>query len=438
MKLDFSNMTIGSQQFNWARTSMVTLTGGAVTSDCLKAAALIKDNDDESWAAEWASLAVQAVHTAEQAMQAEQREEARKAYLRASNYYRAAMFPLPMTNPNLFEYLTHSRENFHKAADLFTTPIEVVGIPFEGASLPGYFLPAGKANMPTLLAINGGDSTNEELVHWVGLTAQSRGWNCFVLEGPGQWSALQLNPGLYLRADYEVPVKAVLDWLIKREEVDPDKIAIIGYSLSTQLSARVAALEKRVRACVCFGGIIPDVNEAWEGVLPAKFRKAAPLVFDTMFAALEKTNSEARGFANHAKWEFGVTKPHEILEAWRPFNIKGLASKIECPVLVLMGEGEYEQTDDRMTLSGLRFINEITGPVSIHEFRYNDGWVASHCGIGDIQPANAIIFDWLDRIIIKGEKIMDENQPNNWGLIRKYHHTAEIDKFLQDFHPSAV
>jgi pimeloyl-ACP methyl ester carboxylesterase len=436
MKLDFSKMDIGTFQFNFVRTLMVAPTGGAEVNECLKAAALIKDNDEEGWVQEWAIIAEEVAQGAEQALQSGHVITARQAYMRASNYYRAAMFSLAPTDERLDKYLKSSRDTFHKAARLFSPQIEVVDIPFQDAHLPGYFLSAGPSRLPTMIVINGGDSTNEEMVHWIGFAAVARGWNCLVFEGPGQWSALQLNPGLHLRPDYEVPVKAVVDYVIQRNDVDPNRITLIGYSLSSQLAARVVAFEKRICACICVGGIVVDVNEAWEAVMPAALRNALPGVFDYIFALLEKSSPQLRGFANHFRGSFGVSKAHDLLEAWRPFNIKGLAPKIECPLLVLVGEGEYEQTDPRTALTILRFINELTCPVAIHEFRYSDGWAASHCSVGDEGPAQAVIFDWLERTVIEKDRPLATYPRRDWNLLRKYHHNREIDNLLQTIHVS--
>jgi pimeloyl-ACP methyl ester carboxylesterase len=429
MKLDFSKMDIGTFQFNFARTLMVVPTGGAQVNECLQAALRIKDNDEESWVQEWAAIAEAAALAAGQAMQAGQVTAARQAYLRASNYYRSAMFSLPHSDERLYKYLTLSRDTFHQAAGLFTPMIEVIEIPFEKAHLPGYFLSAGETCNPTLLIINGGDSTNEELVHWFGFAAVESGWNCLVFEGPGQWSALQLNPGLVLRPDYEVPVEAVVDFLLQRKDVDPSKIALIGLSLSSQLAARVAAFEKRICACICVGGIVVDVNEAWEAVMPAALRHALPGLFDGICTLLEKASPQLRGFVNHFEESFGVSTPHEVLEAWQPFNISGLASRIQCPLLVLMGEGEYEQTDSKTVLTILRFFNELTCPVSIHEFAYADGWAASHCSVGDVASAQAVIFEWLERTV--NNKAALPGLWRDWNLLKKYHHNKEITRLLQ-------
>jgi hypothetical protein len=152
MKLDFHKMDIGSFPFNFVRTLMVAGTGGAEVNECLLAAERIRDNNEESWVREWASLAEKVSQAAEQAMQAGQTVTARQAYMRASNYYRAAMFSLSPTDDRLGQYLTFSREYFRKAAQLFAPPIEVMEIPCGVARLPGYFLSAGLAKRPTLIA----------------------------------------------------------------------------------------------------------------------------------------------------------------------------------------------------------------------------------------------------------------------------------------------
>jgi pimeloyl-ACP methyl ester carboxylesterase len=398
MKLGFGNkaMDIGTPAFNFVRTLMVAGTGGAEINECLLVAEKIGRNDEESWIREWVRAAENACRVADQAVQSGQAVTARQAYLRASNYYRAAMFSLPHTDARLDSYLTSSRECFHRAAKLFSPQIEVVDIPFGDARLPGYFLSAGQPKRPTLLVLNGGDSTNEEMVHWLGFAAVARGWNCMTFEGPGQWSALQLNPGLLMRPDYEVPVKAVVDYLVERDDVDPDKIALYGPSLGSLLAARTVAFEERLCACVC-DGLVVDVYEAWHAVWPRMLQNAPPRIFDIVFTLLEQMSPQLRGLTNRFRWMFGVSKPHEVIEAWRPYNIKDLAPRIRCPLLVLYGEAELAQSDQRVALSALRFIKNLTCPVTIRMFGFDEGWAASHCQIGALVPMQAVVFDWLNK-----------------------------------------
>jgi pimeloyl-ACP methyl ester carboxylesterase len=400
MKFDFSKkqMDIGTFAFNFVRTLAVAGTGGAELNECLRAASAIKDGDIESWVTQWALLAEEVRAAATKARAAGQTITARQTLLRASNYYRAAMFSLPHTDPRLDAYLRLSRTCFRDAAQLFSPAIEAMDIPFGDARLPAYFLSAGAPGSPTLLVLNGGDSTNEEMVHWIGFAAVARGWNCMVFEGPGQWSAMQLNPGLVLRPDYEAPARAALDALVQRGDVDASRIALFGPSLGALLAARVAAFEPRITACVC-DGLVVDVYEAWHAVWPRILQKAPPVVFDIVFGIFERLSPQLRGITNHFRWMLGAAKPHDIIDAWKPYSIKDLAGSIRCPTLLLYGEAEVAQSNDAVTLSAMRFINQLGGPVCIRMFGDEDGWAASHCQVGAFAAMQAVVFDWLERAV---------------------------------------
>ncbi len=432
MKLDFGgrNMDVATYPFRFMRILALAGTGGSETNECFLVLEKTKQNDDQSWIKEWATLAEKLERAATLSLDTGEVLNARQQYLRASAYYQVAMFSLSPADERLFIYLTKSRALFHKAAKLFSPAIEVVNIPFGEARLPGYFLSGGEGKRPTLLVINGGDSTNEEMVHFIGFAAAERGWNCLVFEGPGQWSALQLNPGLVMTIEYEKPVTAVMDYLLQRSDVDPDKIALYGLSLSSQLAARAAAYEKRISACVLNGGPVVDVNEAWEAVRPPFVKKTIPGVWDFVFGLLMKYNAQFGGFVNHFEWSLGVSGLRAVLDAFVPFSIRGLAPMIHCPTLILEGEGEYAQTDKKTALSAIRFISELTCPTTIHEFAIDQvGWAASHCQIGGVHAASTVIFDWLDKTLIHQEHVPAKVH-QDWELVKKYHSSKELDEIL--------
>ena len=440
MKLDFGrrNMDVATFPFRFMRILALAGTGGCETNECFLTLEKTKQNNDQSWIKEWATIAGKLEQAAERSMKAGLTLSARQEYLRASAYYQVAMFSLSPADERLFTYLARSRAIFHKAAQLFAPQIEVVDIPFGEARLPAYFLSGGQAKAPTLLVINGGDSTNEEMVHFIGFAAAQRGWNCLVFEGPGQWSALQLNPGLVMRADYEKPVAAVMDYLLQRNDVDPGKIALYGLSLSSQLAARAVAYEKRINACILNGGPIVDVNEAWEAVRPPFVKKTIPGVWDYIFGIVMKISAQFAGFVNHFMWSFGVSTLREVLDAFVPFTIKGLAPMIHCPTLILVGEAEYAQTDKKTMLSALRFISELTCPTTIHEFGIDkDGWAASHCQIGGVNTASVVIFDWLDKTLNNKDQVTTKVRLD-WSMVKKYHGCKELNEILESMPDNVV
>jgi len=437
MKLDFIDMDIGTLTFRFIRSLMVTGTGGAEINECLLALERTKDDSDENWVLEWEKLAEKVLRHAKQADKSGQDISARNAYFRASNYYRTAMFSLPPTDERLYRYLTLNRELFHEALEYSSPKTEIVGIPFGKAILPGYYIsadPEGGTKKPTLIALNGGDSCNEETFHWIGFTAAERGWNCLTFEGPGQWSALQLNPDLPLHVEWEEELKAAVDYLLQRSDVDPENICLMGFSLSTMLASRAVSFEKRIRACVLSGGPIVDVNEAYEAVLPLEFQNAAPEVRDSMFAMMEKAEPRLASFANHYRWVFGIPDAtiSQLMNAWKPFNIKDLSDKIDCPVLSIMGEAEIMQTDLVTTVGIMQFIRELKCPLSLKIYSIEeDGWAASHCQMGALSDMTDLVFDWLDNASKDKSGIMESYTEPDWSLIKKYHDSRELDEILQ-------
>src|SRR5438128_2431275 len=74
-----------------------------------------------------------------------------------------------------------------------------------------------------------------------------RGMATLSFDGPGQGEAEYDMP---IRGDYEAPVQAVIDYVKSRDDLDPDRIGIMGVSLGGYYSARAAAFDKRITACL--------------------------------------------------------------------------------------------------------------------------------------------------------------------------------------------
>ncbi len=146
---------------------------------------------------------------------------------------------------------------------------ERIEIPFEGAVMTGTMRrPLGSARPPLVLLIPGLDSTKEEFFHWENVFLR-RGMAALSLEGPGQGECGYLS---HIRADYETPISAALDYLEKRTDIDLQRIGLAGVSLGGYYAPRAAAYEPRVKAVV--GNCGPwDFGECWP-VLPSLTRLA--------------------------------------------------------------------------------------------------------------------------------------------------------------------
>lgn len=128
---------------------------------------------------------------------------------------------------------------------------ERVELDFEGAPMVGNLRrPAGARRPPLVLLIAGLDSTKEEFFA-VENVFLARGMATFSLDGPGQG---ETGYSRTIRPDFEAPVAAALDVLCARNDLDGDRVGMLGVSLGGYYAARAAAFEPRIRAVVVSGG----------------------------------------------------------------------------------------------------------------------------------------------------------------------------------------
>ena len=195
----------------------------------------------------------------------------REAHLRATNYYQnGAAFYLNTnpSDPRITPTWEKGLESFRKAIGLFSDKIETIEIPYDGTTLPGYFFNVSgkeygnsnndnnsnqkqveKRKLPTLILSTGLDGAQEELYFLGVAAALERGYNCLTFEGPGQGTVVRKQK-LHFRPDWEKVVSSVIDFALskRQKEVDPQRIALIGYSMGGYLAPRAAAFEDRIAA----------------------------------------------------------------------------------------------------------------------------------------------------------------------------------------------
>ena len=242
---------------------------GSEIGECYYAAAQIQEGDPQSWRTAWNNLAEKVEAIGNLAEGKGHRVSAREAYLRAVTYYRNAAWGWRTSDPHYRATIEKSRTLFQQFAALSDAPIEVVEIPYEGTVLPGYFLrPAGSSRKrPTIII---GDNASEELYYWVAPPAVERGYNALLVDLPG--IGLNSFRGLVFRADTEVPVKAVIDYLCARSDVDSARIAAYGGGEGGgYIMTRAVAHEHRIAACV----VDPLVSDM-EPIAPLFFKNVLP------------------------------------------------------------------------------------------------------------------------------------------------------------------
>ncbi len=392
MKIKLQDTRTGAFNYEFLRGISFIRTGGAELGECLETISKVNDNDFDSWVKEWEHTAHRAENEGVSYAVKGLDVAARDAFLRASNYYRMAVYYSYYREERHALLLEKSVKCFHQAARLMSQPIEYLDIDFESARLPAYFISGGGGRRPTLIALGGFDSTMEEVYHLIGAAAAEYGWNCLIFEGPGQWSALTRNPGLVYRPDYEKPVKAVVDYALSRPDVDGDKLALIGYSFSGYLAPRAAAFDSRIKACIA-NGLLMDIREAVISLVPP-LRDASDAAVDSIFSKFSQ-GTVVRGLIGHAQWTMGIEHPHEFFRATELYTLKGLEGRIKCPMLMLFGEEEIAFFSHKFMSDTMNFVSMLDCDRAFHVFTKLEG-AGTHCQVGGVSLAQAVIFEWLN------------------------------------------
>lgn len=383
------------------RAAAAAIFGGADVYETIAVARRVKGEDFASWNAEWTKAADAAYSLGVTAEQRGERETARLAFLRATTYYRTAgsVYLARPVDARLTTSIARQREAFRRAIPHFPAPVEVVEIPYEGTTLPGYFFAAAAdgARRATVVLIDGYDGTTEELYFWNAQAALDRGYNVLAFDGPGQGSVL-VEQGLPLRPDYENVVTPVIDHLLTRSDVDPARIALIGLSLGGYLAPRAASGEHRVAACIADSGAF-DLFDAAVARIPKPLRgqvpdgnEAARTLIDGMIDHMLK--SPTGGWALRRNlYAHDVPDAMEFFRVAKQFTLKGFAEQITCPTLVVHAEGDdigasAPQLYDALTVAEKELIL----------FTADEG-ADQHCETGARQLYHARAFSWLDALL---------------------------------------
>lgn len=380
--------------FQWLLGSQTG--GGSEIGESFYAATRIKDGDPESWVSEWSALAERVEARAEKALAKDHRISAREAYLRAYSYHRIpVVFMSPLHDSRYRDYLQHARTCFRKAMSLFDTPVEYVSIPFEGKQLPSYFYqPDGRdCKRKTLIMIGGGDTFVEDLFYYIVPAGLRRGYNVLIVDLPGQGS-LPFD-GLPMRPDTEAPMKAVVDYVLSRPQVDHERLAVFGISGGGYLVPRAVTREKRIKACVACS-IILDFYQHWAKL--TKIEKLANLekkaIFRLLLKAQKRKAAAALKLIDTYLWRWGVENVSDLLAVSRKFTFD--PAKIDCPSLIVVGENEYQWPWSRHCQD--EALEKIDNPKKDLVITLENEGAEGHAIGTNLSLMSQIVFDWLDEV----------------------------------------
>lgn len=250
---------------------------------------------------------------------------------RASAYYHFAKFVFVQYPDEMRAAHTRAVDCYREALPLLRPAGERVRIPFAGTALWGVLRrPEGIAKPPVVVMAPGMDSTKEEL-HAYETPFLDRGMAILAFDGPGQGEAEYALP---IRGDYETPVRAAIDWVEQRADLDASRIGMWGVSLGGYYAPRAAAYEKRIKACIGISGPF-DLAEIWEHLGP-----------------LSRITFQTR---SHAKTESDAKRNAATL------SLNDAAREIRCPLYLVAGRADRLIPPEHAE----RLARSVSGPVTL-------------------------------------------------------------------------
>jgi len=388
----------------------------------------------DRWHSAWQTAGERAETVAREAEARGDSFSARKAYLRACNYFRASQYMMLPTNaatndqvPRILAISERSVLNFERAMPLLhhdnICTVEKMTIPFQGerenVNLPGYLftppshkrLSSGKKT-PVLIVTCGADSSQEEHYFMYAAAAVQLGYAVVTFEGPGQGVVLRRQK-LAFRPDWEVVVAAVLDelWAMMdarpdlRDLLDKDGVAIAGSSMGGYLALRGAA-DPRISACVSVDPFYSLWDFARVRVPPGPVTWWAAgwfpdSVLDRIVALVPYVSSDfqSRWEFEMSKWMFGTQRATDTFRRTMQFSFgpppaahahavgvdvdggteNNFLRRVKCPVMVTgAGQSLYFRNLDESTN---RIYREMVNVPDADK----QVWVADRASEGGVQ-----------------------------------------------------
>jgi 2,6-dihydroxypseudooxynicotine hydrolase len=281
----------------------------------------------DEWCSAWSARGAMHEALAKQALAEDYRYSAGHHFTRAAICYHFGKF--------MFVHDMDAMRRAHRkviecrqlALPLIDPPGERVAIPYVGGSLYGILRkPGGEAKPPVVVMCVGLDSTKEELDVYENIFL-ARGMATLSFDGPGQGEAEYDFP---IRGDFEVPVRAVFDYLAMRRDLDAGRAGIWGVSLGGYYAARAAAFERRAKACISLSG---------------------PYSWVETFDGRNELSREAFRVRSHSK------TMDEAREVAKTLTLEGVAKNITCPIFVVGGELDHLTPPHNAE----RIASEVTG-----------------------------------------------------------------------------
>lgn len=267
------------------------------------------------------------------------------------------------------------RDLVKRRMDLEGVNVESVQISYQDKMLDGWFFKghSDAQEMPTILAYNGYHSSMDWYVQTGAVAALTkRGVNILVFDHPGAGTARHIH-GLPLDPETEKSASVAIDFLLRRGDVTPDRIGVLGASFGGYYAIRAAAYEKRLSYAYCWGGwYYWPPEEIFEGGDP---------------------NAEARMTIEMSEldelfWITGTDTRQALYDIVTRFHLRDVCPEVTCPIYIIHGEDDAQLTPWHAEQVIERSVNAPKR--DLHMVRQGEGGTM-HCHIDSLDgPLNLL------------------------------------------------
>ena len=324
----------------------------------------------------WTGLTDQLAAQAEAAEKAGHRRTAGQLYARAVNYLVNAERMQAAHSPGRLATYQRCLALMQRSFELSDPRTSRVAVPYQGTTLPAYFTRADAAvsgPAPVMILWNGLDSTKEhQYLSGFGAELAARGISTLMVDCPGSGEALRLG-GLTARVDTEAWAAVCVDYLLGRDDIDPARIGLAGWSLGGYYAPRAAAFEKRLALVVAWGA-----NHDWGAVQRRRLEREG--------------ERPVPHYWGHVLWVWGHQDLDEFIEFADAVNLDGVVERITVPFLICHGEHDRQIP---VAYAHRSYEQAVASPRRELRIFNRDEGGAEHIGLDHLPHVAAYIADWV-------------------------------------------
>ena len=367
----------------WSMAVVATLNNGGYIDEvdraCKPVLEAAKNGDDagtEELYASWVAVADRLIASAEADETAGRRIGAGDTYYRASLYVSQSERLQSPSWPGRNAAYQKSIDLLLKHAELSGANLRRVEVPYEGTSLPAYFVQAEGADgqpAPVIIQWNGLDSTKEMMYYsGFGHELAKRGVSTLMVDTPGSGEALRLR-GLTARYDTEAWASACVDFLETLPEVDAEQIGIVGWSLGGYYAPRAAAFEKRLKLVAAWGA-----NHNWGEVQHGRRNREG--------------ENPVPHYWDHVQWVWGTDNLDDFMAVADQVTLNGVVDKITVPFLITHGVNDRQIS---VKYAEQSYEQAVNSPKRMLRIFTEDEGGTEHISIDNMPVVSAYIADWV-------------------------------------------